>query len=152
MPEKSGTGKFKGNDSDILRKLIDKCILLLEEVYRLTGVIDSAAKGDDLSDVESLFNMRGEEIKNLTDCESSLSEFLESSSEDFEKELIEGYSKKRLELFNKIQSIDSEIDKLIRRLRDEILVEMKELYKGKKMQSRYLNSSSAATGFIDIKE
>ncbi len=152
MPEKTGTGKLKGNDSEIIRKLIDKCVRLLEEVYRITAVIDTAAKGDELSDIESLFNLRGEEIQNLNDCETSLTEFLENSPVGFDRKLIEDYGKKRLEIFNKIQSIDSDVDKLIRKLRDEILSEMKELYRGKKMQSGYLNSSTAQKGFIDIKE
>ncbi|MFC1564110.1 hypothetical protein ACFL6G_04195 [candidate division KSB1 bacterium] len=152
MSDRNRSEQLEGNETEIIRKLTDKCFVLLEEVYRLTSVIDSAAKGENFSEVESLFVKRGEEIQKLTDCENNLTSFLEQTEDDFDKTLIQNYSDKRIELFRKIQTVDSEIDKLIRKLRDEILVEMKELYKGRKMQKRYLNTNSAQAGFIDIKE
>lgn len=132
--------------------LIDQCLQHLEEIVRLSRDIADAVDTDEFEKIESLFEARGEKIKKLTESEAEIERRLNGKPPQFIHTELTEYKQKRDILFADIQEIDKQINKTILESRDAVLSEMKELYRGKKMNEGYLNPSVIPSGFIDIKE
>lgn len=132
--------------------LIEQCLRLLEDVVRLSHSVASAVEADEFEEIEHLFKSRGEKIKKLAETEAEIERRLDDlDPQSVHIELTE-YKQKRDRLFTDIQEIDKRVNDTITESRDAVLSEMKELYRGKKMNEGYLNPSIPASGFIDIKE
>jgi len=132
--------------------LIERCLQHLEEVVRLSHDIADAVDTDEFEKIESLFEARGEKIKKLTESEAEIERRLNGKHERFINNELTEYKQKRDILFADIQEIDKQVNKTILESRDAVLSEMKELYRGKKMNEGYLNPSVIPSGFIDIIE
>ncbi len=143
--------EMKNNKTDI-RSLVDRCVLLLKEVLDLSSKIEKLSDLNKIEGIEDLFVSRGIEIEKLTTCESELTQILKNSKIDSYSDLMREYSAKRLEIFQRINVIDSEVEKLIKKIRDEIMGDLKKLHQGKKMNQGYLNRKPLGTGFVDFKE
>jgi len=139
-------------ETSFVTTIIEQCLQHLEEVVRLSHDVAAAVEADEFDEIEPLFEARGEKIKKLTESEAEFERRLNGKPPQFICTELNEYKQKRDKLFTDIQEIDKQVNKTIIESRDAVLSEMKELYRGKKMNEGYLNPSALAFGFIDIKE
>lgn len=132
--------------------LLDDCKKLLDEILLISTSIGDFAKLNKFGEVENLYLIRGDEINKLFAFEKDLNIELERSNNNTQKNEIDEYIKFRELKFNKIFSLDDEIKATLLTQRKNVMVELKQLHKGKKMQLGYLNNQKLNPGFIDLKE
>ena len=135
-----------------VQHLMHRCLSHFEEVVRLSGVIADLIAASDIERVESLLTSRGKEIEALAELEHELGRIQGETSAGLDSNEIALFKEKRDKLFRDIQGIDKQVNQSIIASKEAVLTEMKELYRGKRMNDRYVNASTFASGFIDIKE
>ena len=137
-------------DSTIL--LIDRCLERLEEVVLLSHAITDSLEADEIDNIESLFETRGKEIEKISALETELERAFNSIPERANHKELTDYKLKRDSLFHDIQALDERVNQTIVTSKEAVLTEIRELYRGKKMNARYFNASSFSSAFIDLKE
>lgn len=135
-----------------IKRLIDNCLISLNEIKKITKNLLNSLEDEDFDKIEVLFLTRGEELERLSEKEQRLDKELTARPDGADSGELKNYIYRRNEVIEHIRKRDKEIDKTIRLFRTEVLTEIKELNRGKKMHKRYIDTSAFASGFIDIKE
>ncbi len=124
----------------------------LDEVVRLSQSISSLIETEEYSKLESLFASRGQEIAVLSELEKALGRLLNDSPDMVSSQELERYNTKRGSLIRDIMDVDAQASHILTTSKDSVLEEMKELYRGRKMNEGYLNPKKIVDSFIDTKE
>ena len=132
--------------------LIESCLDGLGEIAQLSRDIRTSVDNDETESLEPLFAQRSIEIEKITGLEVKLGKMLNSKHKVINNPEIKDYKQKRESLFHDIQEIDRQVNLLITASKEAVLTEMKELYRGRKMNDGYLTIPAYSSAFIDTKE
>jgi hypothetical protein len=132
-------------------QLIKTCIEYLEAIAKLSRNIESALKETKFEQVESSIQSRGEVIKQFIASETQLGTLSKSNDSALAAELT-AYNERRTALLQIIQNVDQHINKTLANSQESVLSEIKALYRGRQMNTGYINPSSIPPIFFDIKE
>ncbi|MCH7781703.1 hypothetical protein IID62_01415 [candidate division KSB1 bacterium] len=132
--------------------LIESCLDGLGEIAQLSRDIRTSVDNDETESLEPLFAQRSIEIEKITGLEVKLGKMLNSKHKVINNPEIKDYKQKRESLFHDIQEIDRQVNLLITASKETVLSEMKELYRGRKMNDGYLTIPAYSSAFIDTKE
>jgi len=132
--------------------LIESCLEGFGEVAQLSRDIRTSIDGDEAKSLEPLLEKRGKEIDRITGLEDKLGRILKNKNKSFKRTELKKYRQKRESLINIIQEIDKQVTLLITASKEAVLAEMKELYRGRKMNDGYLTVPAYSSAFIDTKE
>lgn len=138
--------------SESAQVLIESCLDGLGEVAQLSRDIRTSIGNDKTESIESLFEKRGKEIEKITGLEVKLGQLINNKQEIINNSELKEYKQKRESLFHDIQDIDRQVILLVTTSKEAVLAEMKELYRGRKMNDGYLTVPSYSSAFIDTKE
>ena len=132
--------------------LIEGCLNGLGEVAQISRDIRTSVDKDDSGLLDSLFEKRGREIEKITGMEVKLGQLYNDNHTINSISELKKYMQKRNSLFHDIQEIDRQVNLLISASKDAVLAEMKELYRGRKMNDGYLTIPAYSSAFIDTIE
>ena len=132
--------------------LIESCLDGLGEIAQLSRDIRTSVDNDETESLEPLFAQRSIEIEKITGLEVKLGKMLNNKHKIINNPEIKDYKQKRESLFHDIQEIDRQVNLLITASKEAVLTEMKELYRGRKMNDGYLTIPAYSSAFIDTKE
>ena len=132
--------------------LIESCLDGLGEIAQLSRDIRTSVDNDETESLEPLFAQRSIEIEKITGLEVKLGKMLNNKNKIINNPEIKDYKQKRESLFHDIQEIDRQVNLLITASKEAVLTEMKELYRGRKMNDGYLTIPAYSSAFIDTKE
>jgi len=138
--------------SEEIKKLTSKCRELLQSILKISKEIEKLSKDDKLTGVEKLYIERGDIINTLLEKEEFLNNNYGSGDNNQESHEIVDYMEYRDKNFKEIFSIDKITKNRLLEFRQNVMSELKQLHKGKKMQLGYLNNQKFNPGFIDFKE
>lgn len=132
--------------------LIESCLVGLGEVAQLSRAIRASVDNDETDSLEPLFAQRGKKIEKITELEIRLGKMISNKRGIINNSELKEYKQKRESLFHDIQEIDRQVNLLITASKEAVLTEMKELYRGRKMNDGYLTVPAYSSAFIDTKE
>lgn len=132
--------------------IIKECLEHLSAILNLSRAISRSLENDTTDTVDSLFEKRGIEMQTIADLERELGQLIASDPQSITNSEIDQYKNEREKLFLNIQKIDRQLNGAIVASKEAVLSEMKELYRGRKMNDGYLNVSAYPSAFIDTKE
>ena len=132
--------------------LIESCLDGLGEIAQLSRDIRTSVDNDETELLEPLLAQRSKEIEKITGLEVKLGKMLSNKHKIINNPEIKDYKQKRESLFHDIQEIDRQVNLLITASKETVLSEMKELYRGRKMNDGYLTIPAYSSAFIDTKE
>jgi len=132
--------------------LIESCLEGFGEVVQLSHDIRTTIDGDEAESLEPLLKKRGKEIERITDLEVKLGQILNKKKNSFNNSELNNYKQQRESFIQNIQEVDRQVNLLITASKEAVLTEMKELYRGRKMNDGYLTIPAYSSAFIDTKE
>lgn len=132
--------------------LIESCLEGFGEVAQLSLDIRTSIDGDEEESLQPLFEKRGKEIDRITGLEIKLESILNKKNNNYNRSELKKYRQKRETFIHNIQEIDRQVNLMITASKEAVLAEMKELYRGRKMNDGYLTMPAYSSAFIDTKE